>query len=38
VQIMSPHFEGQPEGKVWVPKASWSQAPEDIPSGPRRQV
>lgn len=29
VQIMSPHFEGQPEGRVWVPKAKWSAAPED---------
>jgi len=38
VQIMSPHFEGQPDGKVWVPKSSWNQAPEDIPSGPRRGV
>ena len=29
VQIMSPHFEGQPEGRVWVPKSKWSEAPED---------
>jgi small-conductance mechanosensitive channel len=29
VQIMSPHFEGQPEGRVWVPKSRWNAAPED---------
>ena len=23
VQIMSPHFEGQPKEKVWVPKSEW---------------
>ena len=29
VQIMSPHFEGQPEGKVWVPKTAWhGRSPE----------
>ena len=27
VQIMSPHFEGQPEGRVFVPKAKWHAAP-----------
>jgi small-conductance mechanosensitive channel len=27
VQIMSPHFENQPDGKVWVPRsASWPPA------------
>jgi small-conductance mechanosensitive channel len=38
VQIMSPHFEGQPEGKVWVPKSKWNAAPDDLPSGPRRET
>lgn len=33
IQIMSPHFEGQPENRVMVPKSRWSQAPND-PSGP----
>ncbi len=29
VQIMSPHFESQPDGKVWVPRAAWhGRAPE----------
>jgi small-conductance mechanosensitive channel len=37
VQIMSPHFEGQPEGRVWVPKSKWSVAPEDRPAGPHPQ-
>jgi small-conductance mechanosensitive channel len=27
VQIMSPHFEMQPEGKVMVPKQDWYKAP-----------
>jgi small-conductance mechanosensitive channel len=27
VQIMSPHFEGQPAGKVWVPEEKWNEAP-----------
>ena len=27
IQIMSPHFEGQPNGKVWVPKEKWYEAP-----------
>ncbi len=27
VQIMSPNFEAQPEGKVWVPKEQWYAAP-----------
>jgi small-conductance mechanosensitive channel len=35
VQIMSPHFEGQPDGRVWVPKSKWAVAPEDLPPGPR---
>jgi small-conductance mechanosensitive channel len=38
VQIMSPHFEGQPEGKVYVPKSKWKMAPDDLPAGPRREV
>ena len=37
VQIMSPHFEGQPEGKVWVPKSKWNVAPGELPAGPRRE-
>ena len=31
VQIMSPHFEGQPEGRVVVPRAKWNAAPNDAP-------
>jgi small-conductance mechanosensitive channel len=27
VQIMSPHFESQPEGRVYVPKVKWSPPP-----------
>ncbi len=27
VQIMSPHFEMQPDGKVWVPRSAWQGAP-----------
>ncbi|MFA6292043.1 MAG: mechanosensitive ion channel domain-containing protein [Victivallales bacterium] len=27
VQIMSPNFEAQPEGKVWVPKEKWYESP-----------
>jgi len=27
VQIMSPHFEGQPEGRVLVPKSKWFAPP-----------
>lgn len=27
VQIMSPHFEAQPDGKVWVPRSAWRGAP-----------
>jgi small-conductance mechanosensitive channel len=27
VQIMSPHYEGDPDGKVWVPKEKWNDAP-----------
>jgi len=38
VQIMSPHFEGQPEGRVWVPKSKWNVAPEELPPGPRRET
>ena len=29
VQIMSPHFEGQPEGKVWVPRSAWQGLPPE---------
>jgi small-conductance mechanosensitive channel len=38
VQIMSPHFEGQPEGKVLVPKSKWNVAPGELPPGPRRET
>ncbi|HEY6986618.1 MAG TPA: mechanosensitive ion channel domain-containing protein [Rhodanobacteraceae bacterium] len=27
VQIMSPNFEAQPDGKVWVPREHWGAAP-----------
>ncbi len=27
VQIMSPHYEGDPDGKVWVPKEKWHEPP-----------
>lgn len=27
VQIMSPHYEGDPDGKVWVPKEKWNAPP-----------
>lgn len=29
VQIMSPHYEGDPAGKVWVPKEKWHEPPGD---------
>jgi small-conductance mechanosensitive channel len=29
VQIMSPNFEAQPEGKVWVPRDQWHAAPAE---------
>lgn len=29
VQIMSPHFEGQPDHPIMVPKSKWSEAPLD---------
>lgn len=32
VQIMSPHFEGQPESRVVVPPAKWHEAPAEPPS------
>jgi len=31
-QIMSPHFESQPERKVFVPKPQWHTAPASLPS------
>jgi small-conductance mechanosensitive channel len=31
VQIMSPNFKMQPEGKVWVPKGQWFAAPAARP-------
>jgi len=33
VQIMSPHFENQPEQKVFVPRESWNPNPAKEPSG-----
>lgn len=36
-QIMSPHFEGQPEKKVFVPKAEWYSAPASTAVVPRRR-
>jgi small-conductance mechanosensitive channel len=27
VQIMSPHYEGDPDDKVWVPKEKWHEPP-----------
>ena len=37
VQIMSPHYEGDPDGKVWVPKDQWYAAPasEERPGAAR---
>ena len=29
VQIMSPHYESDPAGKVWVPKEKWREPPGD---------
>jgi len=29
VQIMSPHFEGQPDWKVWVPRTKWQGLPPE---------
>lgn len=29
VQIMSPHYEGDPDDKVWVPKEKWHEAPAE---------
>jgi small-conductance mechanosensitive channel len=38
VQIMSPHFEAQPERKVVVPPAEWGAAPpEPVERGPDRE-
>jgi len=31
VQIMSPHFEGQPHEKVFVPKSQWFPKPLELP-------
>jgi small-conductance mechanosensitive channel len=36
VQIMSPHYEGDPDGKVWVPKDKWYTAPGDERPGSAR--
>ena len=32
VQIMSPNFEAQPDGKVWVPREQWNTAPAEKPA------
>lgn len=32
VQIMSPHFLGQPDSKVWAPKGNWFDAPANADS------
>jgi small-conductance mechanosensitive channel len=32
VQIMSPNFEAQPDGKVWVPREQWNAAPAEKPA------
>jgi small-conductance mechanosensitive channel len=34
VQIMSPHYEGDPDGKVWVPKEKWYEKPAGQDDGP----
>jgi small-conductance mechanosensitive channel len=34
VQIMSPHFEAQPEGQVLVPRGQWSPPPAQATNGP----
>jgi len=31
VQIMSPHYEADPAGKVWVPREKWFEAPAKPP-------
>jgi small-conductance mechanosensitive channel len=36
VQIMSPHYEGDPADKVWVPKDRWYEAPARSQSGSAR--
>lgn len=36
VQIMSPHYEADPEHKVWVPKENWYPAPADECPGSAR--
>lgn len=36
VQIMSPHYEGDPDGKVWVPKDKWYEAPAGRGDAPAR--
>jgi hypothetical protein len=33
VQIMSPHYEGDPAEKVWVPREKWFETPA-TPSAP----
>ena len=34
VQIMTPHFEGQPDGQILVPKSKWHAAPAGDPEPP----
>ncbi len=36
VQIMSPHFEGQPDQSVVVPRSKWFSEPAGPPAGPLR--
>jgi hypothetical protein len=31
VQILSPHYESDPSGKVWVPREKWFEAPAKPP-------
>jgi small-conductance mechanosensitive channel len=40
VQIMSPHFQSQPSGKIFVPKSQWFSEPADVSanSGQRKTV
>jgi small-conductance mechanosensitive channel len=40
VQIMSPHFQSQPSGKIFVPQSQWFVEPADVSanSGQRKPV
>lgn len=37
-QIMSPHFESQPEKPIFVPKSAWHAAPAPPPDAPEANV